>query len=402
MDNIPTKTVMRQCLQWLNVHYGDLFRDYRCKLKTGQAILLFLEATLASRKTLEDIAEHLRVTEWFQDWLNLPSISGAALHRKLEDIPLELFQEIFQTLYQAIAFHYVKKPGLDSVGHLAIIDSSEIRLPPIYGKWAYVSETQNAVKMHTMLVAASHDSVCPGKVVLSTAAVSDQEVATKLMAELNYTYVFDRGYIHYASYQQWALTGIRFVARIKANSKCKIVETRSVTGQSSVILDADVDIVEPKIKEVFRLRLVEYTFVDRKKKLVRIRVLTNRWDLSAEEISNIYKYRWKIELFFRSMKGNMNLKKLYNTKPSAVWNQIYLSLIAYAMVELIRLSTETGETCLFLLRKLLSHADKLLINWKDALVVVKTKTSTGRKRKKKRGRPRKHPEVFKAVHWIIE
>ncbi|MNF96426.1 Transposase DDE domain protein [compost metagenome] len=191
------------------------------------------------------------------------------------------------------------------------------------------------------------------------------------------------------------------MARIKANSTCKIVESRIVTGQSSVILDADVDMVDPETKDVFRLRLVEYTFVDRKKKLVRIRVLTNRWDLSAKEISDIYKYRWKIELFFRTMKASINLKKLYNTKPSAVWNQIYLSLIAYAMVELIRLSTETKETCYFVLTKLLSHADKILNHWKDALIVVKTKTSAGRRRKEKRGRPRKNPVVYKAVHFII-
>ncbi|MDD9266553.1 transposase [Paenibacillus sp. GCM10023248] len=136
-------------------------------------------------------------------------------------------------------------------------------------------------------------------------------------------------YLNYAQYQQWAEGGTRFMARIKSNSKCKIVETRKVTGQSTVILNADVDIVVPTSKKAVRLRLVEYTFVDRKKKLVRIRALTNRWDLTAMEISDIYKYRWKIEIFFRSLKENVNLKKLYNTKASAVWNQIYLTLIAY-------------------------------------------------------------------------
>ncbi|MNY20521.1 Transposase DDE domain protein [compost metagenome] len=159
--------------------------------------------------------------------------------------------------------------------------------------------------------------------------------------------------------------------------------------------------VEPTSKTVFRLRLVEYTFVDRKKKLVRIRVITNRWDLSAKEISDIYKYRWKVELFFRFMKTHVNLKKLYNTKAPAVWNQIYLSLIAYAMLELIRLSTETVHTRLFVLKKLVSHAE-LLLEWKKVLVVEKTRTSKGRRKKKKIGRPRKYSKVYKAVHWIIE
>lgn len=402
MGNIPAKPVMRQCLQWLNVHYQDLFCDYGCSLKTGQALALFLEATLASRKSNEAIAENLKAKKWLQKWLELPSVSGSTLYRKLETLPLDLLKEVFEKLYQAIAFHYAGKAGIDHLGRLSIIDSTEIRLPPCYGQWAYTSSTKNAVKMHTMLLAADANSVCPEKVVLSTAAVSDQAVVMDLMVEPTNTYVFDRGYLNYALFHKWVLKNRNFVVRIKANSRCKVLLNREVPPSSSIERDADVELVDPQTQEAFRLRLVEYTCADHKKKTIRIRVLTNRWDISAQEVSDIYRYRWKIELFFKWMKQHVQLKKLYNTKPAAVWNQIYLSLIAYALVELIRLSAKPEETCLFVLDRLLIYADLAEADWKVALQIVKTRTSLGRRKKKRKGRPRKSRPTRKAVQLIVE
>ena len=89
-----------------------------------------------------------------------------------------------------------------------------------------------------------------------------------------------------------------------------------------------------------------YLKLEHKKNVIKkIRVVTNRWDISAEEVSEIYRYRWQIEMFFKWLKQHANLKKWYNTKPEAVGVQVYLSLITHALCELIRLTMKPEISC---------------------------------------------------------
>lgn len=405
MGNIPDHTVLRQCFSWLHVHYRHLFRDYRTrKLHTGQAIFLFLEAALQQRYSLDNIARHVRSKKWLQRWLNLDSIHGSSLYRKLEKLPLDLLQDMFTSIVQAIAKHYAGKTGMDNVGKLRIIDSTEIRLPSVYGSWAYVSKSKNAVKMHTALLVGDKHSVCPERIIISTADVSDQdsEVLGDLVVESTNTHVFDRGYINYSNYCTWHERGIRFVARLKMNNKLRVIVERDLPANSSILRDADVELTDPRSKHVAQFRLVEYTYIDAKNKLRKIRVLTNRWDLSAQEIADIYRYRWKIELFFKWLKQHVSLTKLYNHKETAVCNQLYLSLIAYALCELIRLTEVPEKTCCDLLQSLKLYADQTLDELLAALNDKPMRTSKGRRKKAKKGRPRKHPKVLKPAHKIIK
>jgi hypothetical protein len=405
MGNLPDHTVLRQCFSWLHVHYRDIFRDYRVrKLHTGQAIFLFLEAALQERKSLASISNHLKAKKWLQDWLELDSIHGSSLHRKLEELPLDLLQDMFVTIVRAIALHYAGKSGIGNLGKLQIIDSTEIRLPPVYGSWAYVSKSKNAVKMHTSLLVGDEDSMCPDRIIFSTADVSDQdaEVVLDLVTETTNTYVFDRGYINYSHYFKWHERGTCFVARVKANNKFRLIEERQPPDGSHVLRDADVELGDPKTGSTFQLRLVEYTYIDAKKKLQKIRVLTNRWDLTAEEITDIYRYRWKIELFFKWLKQHVSLTKLYNHKEVAVWNQLYISLIAYALCELIRLTAVPEKSCWDILQLLKLYADQTMEELQTAMRHKPTRTSKGRRKKAKLGRPRIRPKVFKPAHKITK
>ncbi|CAH0122617.1 hypothetical protein PAE9249_05189 [Paenibacillus sp. CECT 9249] len=399
-NDIPSH-VFRQCFHWFDVNYKDILFDHRAqKLHTGKALLLFLEAAWNKRDSLDDIANNLRAKEWMQQWIGIKSIHGSTLCRKLEKLPLDLLQDLFASVVKAIALCYAGKTGIKKLGKLATVDSTEIRLPRVNGTWAYTSSSKNAVKMHTRLLVADADSVCPEEVILSTAAVSDQEVALDLVVDTMNTYVFDRGYINFAHYRKWVQRGNQFVARVKANNRFRVLEKRDVTEQNHILLDADVEWKDPKTEAAFKLRLVEYEYVNDKKQKCKIRVVTNRWDLMAEEISEIYRYRWKIELFFKWMKQHLRLTKLYSYKPEAVWNQIYLTLIAYALCELIRLTVKPEKSCWQILQALNRYADRPVEELLAELNRTPTRSSQGR-RKKKRGRPRKHPPKLKPVHIII-
>ncbi|AZH31253.1 IS4/IS5 family transposase [Paenibacillus sp. M-152] len=74
------------------------------------------------------------------------------------------------------------------------------------------------------------------------------------------------------------------------------------------------------------------------------RILSNRFDLSAEELSDLYRNRWKIETFFRWIKQHLKLTRFYGQQERAVWNQIWICLIAYALLLLMKMELSTTKS----------------------------------------------------------
>ncbi|MEG0451341.1 MAG: transposase, partial [Lysinibacillus sp.] len=96
-----------------------------------------------------------------------------------------------------------------------------------------------------------------------------------------------------------------------------------------------------------------------------LQLITNRFDLSADEIANLYKSRWAIELFFKWMKQHLNIKKFYGQSEQAVHNQVYLAMIVYCLNVLAQLNTNSPRTYLQISRYL--KADP----WKPARIWIR-------------------------------
>jgi len=396
-NSITHPTVFEQCLELLNL------KNFRCpyhdtgakKLLSGATILLLINAEMKKNKSLSEIELNLRFNESVQNVTGLDSIHGSSIHRKLEKLPTSTLHHICYELFERI-HEGNQGQKISKLGKLKIIDSSEIALPNKAGEWAYCSKSSNGIKLHLRLVVLNEDITYPDHMVLSTSAVSDHEGAVELVVASDAIYVMDRGYIHYQRFSDWLEQGIQFVARIKGNSSAKVIQQRVVPEGSHIVTDADVEMKIPKTGETFVVRLVEYT--DDKGRLYR--VVTSCWEHSAEEIAEIYKKRWLIELFFKWMKGHLHLVKFFNFKPEAVWNQIYISMIAYALCELIRMSTSTKLSNWEILKRLRLSWDLPWNKFYDELNREPTRTSKGRQTKAKRGRPRKHEKKRKAVKII--
>lgn len=399
MGSIPQNSVFENCLRLLGVHrYRHPFADHGAKkLLTGPAIALLVEAQMCKRETLWDIEENLRRSQDLQSLVQLQSIHSSTVYRKLTTLPTDVLKELAVSIFARIHVQYRQGASSFLAGPLHIVDSTQITLPKVAGEWAYCSQDQNAVKVHVRLVLNAPGITYPDKLVQSTAAVSDQVVALELVVDPDATYVVDRGYINYAHYAQWNEGGIRFVARVKANSRLTIQIERDVSGQERVDLDADV-LLPCKEGQPLRLRLVEYH--DEKGRSYR--VVTNRWDLSAAEVAQIYRWRWMIELFFKWMKQHLKLVKLYNHKPQAVWNQVWLAMIAYGLVELVKIQTGTKRTLWQILKRLRQYWLDAWDHFVASLTRRPTRTSKGRVKKKKRGRPRKHPKILKPAFIVVK
>lgn len=107
-------------------------------------------------------------------------------------------------------------------------------------------------------------------------------------------------------------------SRLKNNAITEEGEELPVHVESPIMRDVKVILIKGNKRMQQALRMVET--VDRKANPVRI--ITNRFDLTAEEIGDLYRSRWQIEIFFRWVKQNLKLTHCYGTKENAVLNQI--------------------------------------------------------------------------------
>lgn len=400
MGSISEKTVIEKCLQMLDIaDYRHPYSDHGAKkLLTGQAILLLVEAQLHQHHSLWEISENLRARKEMQELTGLEEIHASTIHRKLESLPLQMLQQLCQTILERVNDCHRDKKGFPNLGKLHAVDATKIVLPKKAGEWAFCSKSENSIKIHMRYVIADETTAYPDQFMLSTGAVSDHEGGIALVTDPHATHILDRGYLGYKQFQSWNELGIPFVARVKANSNLLTIEERDIPDDTCLLRDADVQLQASKTSEPFVLRLVE--FQDDEDHIYRL--LTNRWDITAEEVSEIYRYRWKIELFFKWIKQHLRVVKLYNHKPEAVWSQIYIAMIAYGLCELIRMETGTKRTIWEVLKLLRIYWHDRWEQFIASLCRSPSRTSRGRKKKAKLGRPRKHPKKLKAVQFVLK
>lgn len=398
MDNVTHDSVIRQLFSLLPEELKQrflIFDDYAKKLTIGTAIRIFIAAQLNHWGSYAVMESQIRAHHQWQELFQLSSISGSQLSRKLDIIPTELLEWVFLELVSRMEKLTTSHSGVtDNIGKLRVIDSSGIRLPLNVGDWAKVSKSESGVKMHLRLVVSSPDTVYPDAVVPTTKNVNDRAVSVDLVTASDATYVMDRGYDDYKKMDQWIESNIRFVIRIRDRALTTVVEEYPLQENSGITRDAKVR-VGGKFRSMKKpVRLVE--FFDEKGRLYRL--LTSRWDVTAEEIAYIYKNRWLIELYFKWMKQHLRLVKLYSYKPQAIWNQIYLSLITSLLVKCIQMTTRTSRSpwrVFQLIRTFMHHSWEAFIN---ELSRAPTRQSQGRRPSKKKI----PPSLRTSVGWLKE
>ncbi len=316
---------------------------YTKKLTTKSYLLLFLHAHLHEKESLRAISDAV-LDEDFQKELGFDAISAAQLSRKNNEVDPSLLARVFVDLVQKIHHHGEGKKRTNRM--LKIIDSSTIPLCLTDYKWARFSQTKAGVKLHLRLVFMENGTTFPEKATITPANVHDRTQLEVLVDEKEAMYVFDRGYVDYEAFDRFCDEGIFFASRLKKNAVIQTIETFPVAEESPIISDSKVVIGNAKnrTKNVFRL----IKTVDTKGNIILI--ITNRFDLSAEEIGNIYRSRWAIELFFKWLKQHVRIKTFYGTSETAVQNQIYMALIAYCLLVLVQMETEATQPILRLKR----------------------------------------------------
>jgi len=213
-----------------------------------------------------------------------------------------------------------------------LIDATGVRLNERSAGWARFSAGVCGAKVHVIYDA---DADRPIYAAVSAANVNDITMARQMPIEAGATYVFDLGYYDYAWWAKLDAAGCRIVTRFKSNTPLDPVEALSVPPGSDILSDRIGFLPirqarsrrNPMPQAVREVRLVTETGKV-------LRVLCNDLDASAQEIADLYKRRWAIELFFRWVKQTLRITRFLGTSENAIRIQIAVALIAFLLLRL--------------------------------------------------------------------
>jgi hypothetical protein len=219
-----------------------------------------------------------------------------------------------------------------------LIDSTSLHLAGIGTEWARFSAEVCGAKAHVVF---DPDLGHPVYHAISAANVNDITPAKQMPIEPGATYVFDLGYYDYAWWAELDQAGCRIVTRFKSNTP--------LCGARNMPLDPGSDVLSDRIgflpgrqaksrKNPMQVPVREIVVMTETGK--RLRILSNDLDTPAQEIANLYKRRWMIELFFRTMKQMLRITRFLGRSENAVRIQIAVALIAFLILHLLHKMTQ--------------------------------------------------------------
>ncbi|MFT8872941.1 MAG: IS4 family transposase [Sporolactobacillus sp.] len=325
------------------------------KLTVYTFLQLLVVAQINECDSLTELSKYSEDKEELQLHLHLDGISTSQLSRTQSHLPPALFEKVFRHLVLAIQAQMKQSSIVRHIGRLCVIDSSTMSMSISQHPWATFRKTKAGVKLHLRVV-VTQDLTLPDQAVLLPAKHADRSQMNGLIEiDPDALYLFDRGYVDYKQFDHYCFDGVRFITRLKKIAEIEILAEQSPDPEHFIDQDAKVSLgnAQTKTKMKHPLRLIKTKDQDGNSVIL----VTNCFDLTAQEIGDLYQYRWKIEIFFKWMKQHLKIKSFYGKSENAVYNQIWIALITYCLEVLIQLRVghdgrllelkRTLETCLF-------------------------------------------------------
>jgi len=198
--------------------------------------------------------------------------------------------------------------------------------------WAKFRKTKGAVKLHVKL---NHSGYLPNFAVMTCGNVHELKVAPSIPFERGDVAVFDKAYIDFKWLESLNNAGVFFVTRLKDNADCYAVERRDVSRYDNIYSDHTIVLKGFYTSQKFtgKLRRIRSYDPDTGNIIV---LLTNNFTWSPNTIAQIYKERWQIELFFKSLKQQLKVKSFVGTSKNALLSQLWIALIAYLLLSYLK------------------------------------------------------------------
>ena len=332
------KYVFAQLIEFLN---NDKFRRlvdkydgnrYVKHLTCWHQLLALMFGQLCNRESLRDVIVALEAhrSKCFHLGLGRKPIAKTTLATANQNRDYRIFEEFaFYMMAQAR-----EKRATDIFklgGKVYAFDSTTIPLCLSVFWWAKFRKKKGGVKAHVLY---DLEAQVPAFYHITTASVYDSKAMPEIPYETGAYYVFDRGYNNFGELYRIQRMESFFVVRAKSNLQYRCVRWKRRMPKN-ILTDAEIELTVYKSRKDYpeNLRLVRYYDEEQDREFM---FLTNAMDLTAQQIADLYKNRWQIELFFKWLKQHLKIKKFWGTTENAVRIQISAAITTYCLVAVVQ------------------------------------------------------------------
>lgn len=219
---------------------------------------------------------------------------------------------------------------------IRLIDATHILAGRKIAQWSGTG----GIKLHMMYEMESQRPVC---FAITPKRINDTVAVQAMPIEQGATYVFDKGYYHFAFWAKIDACGGRFVTRLKVNSPVRVIERRSAAADGNILFDHTGYLNERLMRQYRNPYAKPVRVIGVRLDTSReITLVSNDLDSPAEAIAALYKMRWQIELFFKWIKQNLKLSHFLGTSRNAAIIQIMAALIAYMLMRITSIKAKAS------------------------------------------------------------
>jgi transposase len=292
-------------------------------------------AQLTYRESLRDIEACLRAMQprLYHMGFRCPLVSRNTLANANEQRDWRIYADFAQTLIaEARALYAHEAFGLALEETVFALDSTVIDLCLALFPWAPYERSKAAVKVHTLLDLRGS---IPSYIHISGARTSDVSVLDHLPLQPGAIYVMDRGYIHFKRLYALAQAAVFFVVRARSNMKFRRRYSHPVDTSTGLRSDQTIVLTGADSADDYPAPARRIHFFDEEHGR-HLAFLTNHFGLPALVVAQLYKSRWKVELFFKWIKQHLRIKAFYGRSANSVKTQIWIAVSVYLLIAILK------------------------------------------------------------------
>lgn len=353
------KYIFSQLLDFVNKYeFEKIVKKYNGNYRVrelncwNQFIQLFF-GQLTNLNSLRDICLCLKAHNNKLYHLGIKNyVNHTTLSRANEKRDCQIFSDFGNHLIELVRPLYKNSevPNLSIDNELFALDSTTISCSINLLTWAEGKYSRGAVKMHTLLDLRGS---IPSFILVTDGKYHDSNVLDQIIPEPDAIYIMDKAYVDFKALYRINTHNSYFVTRAKSSLKCIIIEQNfNIDENTGLRADKIIELTVVKSKKLYpeKLRLIEYYDAEKDNYLV---FMTNNFEVTALEVSYIYKNRWKIETFFKWIKQNLVIKKLWGHSQNAVKTHIWIAICTYLIVAYVKKSVKS-ELSVYQIMQILS------------------------------------------------
>jgi Domain of unknown function (DUF4372)/Transposase DDE domain len=291
-------------------------------------------AQLTFRESLRDIEACLRAHPTKLYHLGLRSaVARNTLANANAVRDWRIYADFAQSLIRIARPLYVDEPfGVDLKDTVYAFDATTVDLCLSVFPWAPFQRSKGAIRLHTLLDLRGN---IPTFIHISDGRTGEVTVLDQLVPEAGAFYVMDRGFLDFRRLYRFHQAGSFFVTRSRSNTKAQRRYSRPVDRSTGLICDQTVFLTGQFTPDYYLAPLRRIRFKD-PRTAKPLTFLTNNFNLPALTITELYRCRWQVELFFKWIKQHLRIKAFFGTSENAVKSQVWIAVSVYVLVAIVK------------------------------------------------------------------